>query len=266
MNIGFIGAGNMAGALIQGIIKGEILSGANVHVYDTNRARLDQLVSAFDVRAHGTCADMIASAGIIVLAVKPNVVAKVLEEEKSALKDKALISIAAGWTSRMLSNALDPATRVLRVMPNTPALVTCGMTAFSSSHTLTDWEKAFAERVFESLGKLIWVREDQMEAVIGVSGSGPAYAYLFIEALADAGVYMGLARDQAMVMAAQTLKGAGEMVLESGSHPGLLKDAVCSPGGTTIAAVKVLEEKGLRAAVIDAAVAAYDKAVQMSKA
>lgn len=266
MNLGFIGAGNMAGALIRGVVAGGVLRADDVHVFDVNTELTSRMASELRVVAHESCAAMIEASDMVVLAVKPNVVAQVLAEQKQALRGKALISIAAGWTCAMLRAALEESTRVLRAMPNTPALVGQGMTAFSRAHALTDRERAFAERMFESLGRLTWVREDQMEAVVGVSGSGPAYAYLFLEALADAGVYLGLARDQALAMAAQTLKGAAEMALVTGQHPGALKDAVCSPGGTTIAAVKALEEGGLRAAVIGAAVAAAEKASQMSRA
>ncbi|MEG2860016.1 MAG: pyrroline-5-carboxylate reductase [Clostridia bacterium] len=266
MNLGFIGAGNMAGALVTGTVKGAVLPAEQVHVYDINAEKTREMQARLGVTPACDCEKMIKDCDMVVLAVKPNVAGKVLAQYRRALSGKALISIAAGWTSEMLAKALDPTTRILRVMPNTPALCGVGMTAFSLAHTLTEDEKSFAESMFRSLGLLEWVHEYQMEAVIGVSGSGPAYAYLFIEALADAGVLLGLTRAQSLEMAAQTLKGSAEMVLTTGRHPGALKDDVCSPGGTTIVAVRTLEEKGLRAAVIGAAVAAAEKAEGMGKA
>ena len=265
MQLGFIGGGNMATALIKGVVLQGVLSAAQVHVYDILEACRLRLKDELGVVPHEDCAEMIGQCDILVLAVKPNVAGGVLKAQREALKGKALISIAAGWTSKMLAQALETDTRILRVMPNTPALCATGMTAFSLSNTLYDEEKEFAQRMFGALGRLEWVHEYQMEAVVGVSGSGPAYAYLFIEALADAGVQMGLPRALAQEMAAQTLKGAAEMVLTTGRHPGALKDDVCSPGGTTIEAVRVLEEKGLRAAVMGGALAAYDKAMAMKQ-
>ena len=149
-------------------------------------------------------------------------------------------------------------------MPNTPALVGAGMTAFSRECTFTDEEKTRAEEYFSAVGRLVWVEEKQIDAVVGVSGSGPAYAYMFIEAMADGGVAAGLPRAQAQELAAQTLLGSAKMVLESGLHPGALKDMVCSPGGTTIAAVRSLENDGMRGAVINAVIEAAKKAGELA--
>jgi pyrroline-5-carboxylate reductase len=201
---------------------------------------------------------------VLILAVKPNILEKVVKEAGEALCGKAVISIAAGWTSKMLQDLM-PACRILRVMPNTPALVGEGMTAMSKAHTLTAEESLLAERIFSSFGRAVWVEEYMMEAVIGVSGSGPAYAFMFIEAMADGGVLKGLPRKTAQEIAAQTLLGAAKMVLESGMHPAELKDMVCSPGGTTIEAVRRLEEKGMRSAVMEAVAASADKAESMKK-
>lgn len=263
MKLGFIGAGNMAGAILQGALAQKVLGAADVHIFDVNRARMEQLRADFGVLMHDRCEDLIAACDVLLLAVKPNVVAKVLSQNRAALSGKALISIAAGWTVGMLKAELDAGTRLLRVMPNTPALVGCGMTAFSKSHTLSEVEARFAEDLFRALGRLSWVEEYQMEAVIGVSGSGPAYAYLFIEAMADGGVACGLPRAQALEFAAQTLLGSAKMALESGKHPGELKDMVCSPAGTTIEAVRSLERDGFRGAVLEAVLAACDKAREM---
>ena len=265
MNLGFIGAGNMAGALIRGVVMSESVKAENVHVFDISDVVAKAYADSLGVNAHDALAQMIDQSDMIVVAVKPNVVKSVLVEHKAALANKAVISIAAGWTTQMLCKRLDASTRILRVMPNTPALCSQGMTAMSMSNTLTDEERGFVEMVFSALGRAQWVKEEQMEAVIGISGSSPAYVYMFIEALSDAGVLLGLPRHEAIMMAAQAVKGAAEMVLTTGAHPGALKDNVCSPGGTTIAAVRELERQGMRAAVIDAAVCAAEKAREMSE-
>ncbi len=261
--IGFIGTGNMAVPIIEGAIKSGILS-ANDILVDKNRSRAAELHQQWGIRLCDGLCELISQSDILVLAVKPNVVQKVLREAGGGLNGKAIVSIAAGWTSEMLKNEI-PETRILRVMPNTPALVGEGMSAMSKSHTLTSDEAALIERIFSSFGRAIWVDEYMMDAVIGVSGSGPAYAFMFIEAMADGGVLKGLPRKTAQILAAQTLLGAAKMVLESGMHPGELKDMVCSPGGTTIEAVRALEKNGMRAAVIEAVSASANKAAEMQK-
>lgn len=258
--IGFIGAGNMAGAIIAGMIKKNVLSAKDIAIFDTDSAKMEQVAARFSVQPTTSAEALISLSDVVVLAVKPNVVSRVLSDHRENLASKAVVSIAAGWTSSRLSAALDPSVRYLRVMPNTPALVGEGMTAFSRQCTLAEAEKALMERVFGALGRLEWVEEYQMEAVTGTSGSGPAYAYMFIEAMADGGVACGLPRDKAIVMAAQTLLGSAKMALESGLHPGALKDMVCSPGGTTIEAVRTLEEASFRAAVMNAVTASAKKA------
>lgn len=265
MNIGFIGAGNMAGAILKGALTGGVVLPAQIHVFDVDAMKPEQLQNEFGVVAHDTCASLIDASDILLLAVKPQQLAHVLSDLHECFSGKAVISIAAGWTTDMLIAALPEATRVLRVMPNTPALVGEGMSALSKKTDFVDQEKLFAEKLFRSLGRAVWVDEGQMEAVIGVSGSGPAYGYLFIEALADAGVALGLPRMLSIEMAAQTLLGASKMALETGQHPGMLKDMVCSPGGTTIEAVRSLEQNGFRGAVITAAIVAAEKAKAMQK-
>jgi len=261
MKIGFIGTGNMAVPIIEGAIRGGVLKAEEI-VLDQNRSRAAALHEKLNVSLCGGLCELVEICDMLILAVKPNVVAKVLKEAGESLRNKAIISIAAGWTSEMLQKAA-PESRILRVMPNTPALVGEGMSALSKMHTLTDDEAVLAENIFSSFGRAVWVEEYMMEAVIGVSGSGPAYAFMFIEAMADGGVMKGLPRKAAQELAAQTLLGAAKMVLESGMHPGELKDMVCSPGGTTIAAVHALEKGGFRASVMDAVAASVDKAEAM---
>ena len=259
--IGFIGTGNMAVPIIEGALKAGVLKPEEI-LLDKHRSRAAALQEKLGVRLCEGLDELAALSDMLVLAVKPNVVGKVLKEVGEGLKGKAILSIAAGWTTEMLKVAA-PEARVLRVMPNTPALVGEGMSAMSKAHTLTDTEAELAERIFASFGRAVWVEEYMMEAVIGVSGSGPAYAFMFIEAMADGGVLKGLPRKTAQELAAQTLLGAAKMVLESGMHPGELKDMVCSPGGTTIEAVRTLEDKGFRSAVTEAVAAAADKAETM---
>lgn len=262
MMIGFIGTGNMAVPIIEGAIRGGVVAAKDI-LLDSHRSRAADLHERLGVNLCSGLSEMIAACDMLVLAVKPNMIKKVLHEAgEGAMCGKAVLSIAAGWSTEQLIAAM-PGARVLRIMPNTPALVGEGMSALSKAHTLTEAEAELAERMFASFGRAVWVEEYMMEAVIGVSGSGPAYAFMFIEALADAGVMKGLPRKAAQELAAQTLLGAAKMVLESGMHPGELKDMVCSPGGTTIAAVHALEKGGFRGSVMDAVIASVDKAEAM---
>lgn len=263
MRFGFLGAGNMAGALMTSVVQTGTFAASEVCFYDPNAARASQLCADLHVQAMESAEATVCAADILLVGVKPNMVEKVLSGVREQLKNKAIISIAAGWSTERLHALLDDSTRLLRVMPNTPALVGEGMTALCKAHTLLPHEVEIAEKMFSAAGRIAWLDEYLMEAETGVAGSGPAYAFLFIEAMADGGVLKGLPRAMAMEMAAQTLLGAAKMVLESGKHPGELKDMVCSPAGTTIEAVRALEAGGFRASVIDAVCAAADKATQM---
>ncbi|MEE0943872.1 MAG: pyrroline-5-carboxylate reductase [Clostridia bacterium] len=261
-SIGFIGAGNMGGAIMGGI-SSKGLSGT-IYVYDKNtesakNAAKKYGASSADIKAA-------ASADIIILAVKPNVLYSVIEEIKDSVSDKSVVvSIAAGQSIDKMEKAFDKPVKLMRVMPNTPALVGEGMSALSPNALLADDKEAMdaVVSIFESFGKAEIVPENLMDAVTGVSGSSPAYVFMFIEALADAAVAAGMPRDKSYIFAAQSVLGAAKMVLETGTHPAELKDMVCSPGGTTIEAVKILEEKGLRAAVMDAVKACVEKSRSM---
>lgn len=263
MRLGFIGAGNMARALLAGILEQGVLAPAQVHVCDCDGSKVAALKDAYGVTTHATNAALAQSCDVVVLAVKPAHCAAALEQIKESCRDKALVSVVTGWARERLARYLDPTCRILRVMPNTPCLVGEGMTAFDQDFTLNEAELAFATTLFRSVGEVVTVPSRLMSAVVGVSGSGPAYFYLFIEALADAGVLAGLDRATAYTLAAQTAVGAGKMVQKTGRHPGALKDDVCSPGGTTIQAVRVLEQKCLRSGVIEAAAACMEKAQQL---
>jgi len=261
--LGFIGAGNMGEAILRGILREGLLPPSNVYIFDLNQEKVRALQKELGVLTAQSANAMIFACDIVLLAVKPNVCGRVLSECRTALKDKTLISIVTGW-SRPDIAALAPECRILRVMPNTPCMVGAGMVALDMDHTLTEDELAFAKELFSATGVAEAVPSYLMDAVVGVSGSGPAYVYLFIEALADGGVRAGLPRATAYKFAAQTVMGAAKMVLETGMHPGALKDAVCSPGGTTIEAVAELERGGFRAAVLDAVEVCVEKARQLA--
>ena len=205
-----------------------------------------------------------AWADIVLLAVKPQVLKKAVEPLKKALAGKAVASIAAGWTVAQLTELL-PGSRICRIMPNTPAMVGAGMAAIAKESTFTEEEFACIEHVFQSVGRAVVVEEHLMSAVTAVSGSGPAYVFMMIEAMADAAVKLGIPRDKAYVLAAHTVAGSAEMVLETKKHPAELKDMVCSPAGTTIDAVEALEQHGFRAALMDAMTKCAEKSKKLGK-
>lgn len=265
MNFGFIGGGNMATALMGGIIKSGLLKNTDIYVYDVSETASKKIKDSFDVHIAGSIEEICGKCDMILLAVKPNVAPKLLEENWARLENRAVISICAGLTVKTLEKASKNNCRLLRVMPNTPAMVGKGMSALCVNTNFTDKEKTFSQSLFESVGKSVWLEEKQISAIIGVSGSGPAYVYMMIEAMADGGVEVGLPRSLAYTLAAQTLLGSAAMVLETGKHPGELKDMVCSPGGTTIAAVHSLEESGIRAALMNAVCTAAQKADEMEE-
>ena len=258
MKIGFLGAGNMAGAILRGI------KNMDTGCYDINPAAVARAQEEMDALGFDSAEAMCVWADMVVLAVKPQVMKAALQPLKAVLAGKAVASIAAGWTVEQLKEEL-PESRICRIMPNTPAMVGCGMTAIAKETTFTQEEFACIQTVFEAVGRVAVVEEHLMSAVISVSGSGPAYVYMVIEAMADAGVREGLSRAAALELAAQTVLGSAKMVIDTGMHPAVLRDMVCSPGGTTIEAVCVLEEKGLRPAIEAAVHACAYKADRMAK-
>jgi pyrroline-5-carboxylate reductase len=265
IKFGVIGAGNMGEAILRGFVAGGNAASADISIYDPYAEKCKLLEKECGVQCADSIEKLIQSSDILLIAIKPNVCSQVFADYKQLFSNKAVISIAAGWGGERLKNALPASTRILRVMPNTPAMIREGMIVFESGDSLTQDEHAFAEMLFSSVGDVVCVEPKLMDAVTAVSGSGPAYVYLFIEALADGGVKAGLPRNVALKLAAQTVKGSAMMVSETGIHPGELKDRVCSPGGTTIEAVATLERNGLRGAVIAAVDACRDKSEQMSK-
>ncbi|NLI54029.1 MAG: pyrroline-5-carboxylate reductase [Clostridiales bacterium] len=265
IRLGVIGAGNMGEAILRGYLNSGYAAGDQTAVFDLDTEKCRALEKDFGVTVADSIEELIDGSDLLLVALKPNVCAHLFSEQHNRFSGKAVVSIAAGWGGQRLKQALPADARVLRVMPNTPAMIGEGMIVFESGDSLTSDERAFAQTLFGSVGDVISLEPKLMDAVTAVSGSGPAYVYLFIEALADGGVKAGLPRPVALKLAAQTVKGAAMMVSETGIHPGELKDRVCSPGGTTIEAVAVLEQQGLRGAVIAAVDACREKSERMSK-
>lgn len=264
--IGFIGSGNMGQAMIGGIIHAGLVKPEGIVVFDPDTAKLQELKKDMGISTSSKATELAAMSDVIVLAVKPDIYPIVLKEIAPAMKKESIVvTIAPGRSLAEVEGILGDGAKVVRTMPNTPALVGEGMTAFCVNGNVTAEELADVKLLLESFGKSEAVQEKHMDAVVGISGSSPAYVFMFIEAMADAGVKAGLPRDKAYRFAAQSVLGAAKMVLETGKHPGALKDMVCSPGGTTIEAVSVLEEEGLRSAVIKAVDACIRKSGEMGK-
>ena len=264
--IGMIGTGNMGSAILRGIVDADYVKAGQIIAYDKDNRKMNELKEDIPgVVTASDCLEVAEKADLIIIAVKPNYVKKVIQKIHPALNGKAVLSIAAGWTVNMLEQALYGTTATyLRVMPNTPALVGEGMTAICDDTTFSDDDFDYAKGIFDSVGKTKVLPERLFDGVVAVSGSSPAYVYMLIEAMADAAVREGIPRVFAYEMAAQSVLGSALMVLSSGTHPAALKDAVCSPGGTTIEAVEELERHGFRAAVMDAMKACADKSREMS--
>ena len=261
--IGFIGGGNMATAIIGGIIS----SGAdasNIFVYDKNPDALEKLNRVYNIKQNSTLVD-VCSSDILFLAIKPNVVYSVIDEIKDMITEKTVVvSIVAGQSITKLTNAFSKnSLKLVRVMPNTPALVGEGMSAVCFNEFVADDEIETVMNILKSFGKAEIVPENLMDTVTGISGSSPAYIFMLIEAMADAAVLGGMPRNQAYTFAAQAVLGSAKMVLDLPNHPGELKDMVCSPGGTTFEAVKVLENDGFRSSVMNAIDACIKKSKSM---
>lgn len=261
--IGFIGGGAMAEALLRGLVK--MVPPEHLMASDISQARLDLLRSELGIRVSIDNVQVCAESDTIVLAVKPQILPLVLASLKDVITSRHLvISIAAGITLNRLESLLPTGTPVVRVMPNTPALIGQGASAFAGGQSVTGEHTQVAKELLEAVGMAEVVGEAYLDAVTGLSGSGPAYVYLFIEAMIDAGVKEGLPRDLARKLALQTVIGSAQMVLQSGNHPAVERDKVTSPGGTTIAAVQALEYGGLRSAVFAAVKAATNRSRELA--
>ncbi len=259
MKLGVIGLGNMATAMTGGIIKAGLFAPADITGSDASAA---QRKTAADKLGIGTCEDneeTVRNSDYVIIAVKPQVYADVLPQIKSSMNGQVIISIAPGKTISYLQDSLAEGAKIVRLMPNTPALVGEGCTGVCGNDRVSDEEFDFVLKMLSGFGKAYEVKESQMDAVVAVSGSSPAYVFMLIDAMADGAVAEGLDRATAIKMASQAVLGSAKMVLETGEHPAKLKDMVCSPQGTTIDAVAVLEEAGFRGAVIDAMRACAEK-------
>jgi len=264
MKVGFIGLGNMGSAILGGILKQGSVAPSDVIVTDKAQMAVRKAVEMMKVTAAAGNAEVAAKADILFLAIKPQIYEPVIKEIASCVKDGAVIvSIAPGKTLGWLEDLFGGGKKIVRCMPNTPALVGAGCTGVCKNDLVSDAEMQQVLSLLGSFGKAYMVPESLMDTVVGVSGSSPAYVFMFIEAMADAAVADGMPRPQAYEFAAQAVYGSAKMVLDTKMHPGALKDMVCSPGGTTIEAVRVLEEKGFRSAVIEAQKACVEKSKNM---
>ena len=258
--IGFIGGGNMASAIIGGLLSSGLSDREHVIASDKSEASVERLKESFGIRACSENTEVSSAADILFLAVKPDVFKLVIPEIRDSLKKEAVVvSIAAGQSIAKVEAAFERPVKLIRVMPNTPALVGASMSALCRNELVTEEELEEVYKLFCSFGEAEVIPEKLMDAVVGISGSSPAYVYMIIEAMADAAVADGMPRAQAYKFAAQAVLGSAKMVLETGKHPGELKDMVCSPGGTTIAGVAELEKNGFRKAIFEATDACFNK-------
>jgi len=260
MKLGFIGAGNMAQAMIGGVLGSGLLQKDDIIASAATQNTIEKVQKQYGIRTTLNNREA-AGADIVFLAVKPAYCGQVIEEIKDTVSEQqVIVSIAAGKTMAWLEEKFGGKRKIIRTMPNTPALVGEGITAVCPNDNISTEELQSVCKILESFGRAEVIQESMMDAVIAVSGSSPAYVFLFIEAMADAAVAEGMPRATAYQFAAQSVLGSARMVLETGKHPGELKDMVCSPGGTTIQAVRLLEERGFRSSVIEAMTACADQA------
>ena len=251
--VGFLGSGNMGEAMIRGMLQSGLVPKEYILAADAQPQRLTHITGQYGIRGVSGNPELVREADVIVLAVKPQIMGVVLGEVAAVADGRKLfISVAAGVATGTIRSHLGRAARLIRVMPNTPALVLEGVTAIARAEGLEPGDLETAQELFGAVGRVVLLDEDALDAVTGLSGSGPAYVAIVIESLADGGVKMGLDRATAMILAAQTVLGSAKLILETGAHPGQLKDMVASPGGTTIAGIAALEEGGVRRTFINA--------------
>ena len=265
MKIGFIGTGNMGSSIIKGILSSKFEENENINIFDLDKDKVNNLVKEYGINAVNSEKELAKNCDIIVLSVKPHIIPIVLKNlSGNVKKDTIILTIAAGISISVIENALGEDKKVVRTMPNTPAQVLSGMTAVTFNKNIENSEKEIIFKLLNSFGKSVEIEEKLMHAYTGISGSLPAYVYMFMEALADGGVLCGMPRNKAYEIVAQTVAGSAKMLLETGKHPGQLKDEVCSPAGTTIEAVRVLENGNFRGNVIEAVVACTEKSKEMA--
>ena len=263
VKIGFLGAGKMASAIAGGMVKGTFAP-ENIFAYDCLPAAAEMFKQSIGAVIADKPEKLADECDAILLAVKPQYLAEALKPLNGLLKNKLIISIVAGVKLEKLGS-LTGSSRIVRVMPNTPALVGCGCGAYSLSESATENDRGLAKAILDAAGEFFELPEKQLDAVTAVSGCGPAYIYEVIQAMADGGVTLGLPRDLAQKLAASTVRGAAEMVLQNHTHPTELRDQVCSPGGATICAVNVLSARGFNSAVVEAEIAAFKRSVELGK-
>jgi pyrroline-5-carboxylate reductase len=262
--IGFVGGGNMAGALARGLLQSGMVSADQIRASDVKPERLSELSTKYGIQTTTDNEELARWADLVVIAVKPQIVDRILAPIAAALVETDLVvSIAAGVAIESLEARLPKGTRVVRAMPNTAAIALAAATAIAPGTHATETDVEVARALFEAVGRCVVLDESLLDAVTGLSGSGPAYVMLMIEALADGGVKVGLGRDTALLLAAQTVYGAAKLQLDTGEHPGRLKDMVTSPGGTAIAGLHTLEAGGLRTTLIDAVEAASRRSEEL---
>jgi pyrroline-5-carboxylate reductase len=262
--LGFVGAGNMSEALIKGLLHAKVLPPERILASDVKADRLEHLHKLHGIRTTSDNHLLLRESDVVVLAVKPQTFDKVLTDIGADLRpDQLLVSVAAGVPIAALEARLPAGARVVRSMPNTPATVQAGATAIAAGAHAREDDLRIARELFEAVGRVVVLDESLLDAVTGLSGSGPAYVMLIIEALADGGVKVGLHRDTALLLAAQTVFGSAKLLLETGEHPGRLKDMVTSPGGTAIAGLHTLESGALRKTLIDAVEVASKRAAEL---
>jgi pyrroline-5-carboxylate reductase len=262
-SIGIIGAGNMGGAIIAGLAK--TIDPEYINVFDTDSDRLEGLRLRFQIKTLNSALETANDSDIIIIAVKPDSVSSLLKEIQAMKKSAVIVSIAAGIKIKTIESILGSDKKIVRVMPNTPCIIGEGISAISSNDEVDELSLNMVDEVFKMIGHTIRVPEKMMDAVTGLSGSGPAYVYTFIHALADGGVKMGIPRDKAALLAAHTVAGSAKLVLETMEHPMNLRTMVASPGGTTIDGIHVLEKNGFTGIVMEAVEAAANKSKKLGE-
>jgi len=263
----FVGAGNMAEALIRGLLRGGHCQPDEISASAPREERSSDLHERFSIHTSTDNRTVLEGADIVIFSVKPQILSRVLEQVADAIPPGALvISIAAGVPIAAIESRLREGSRVVRAMPNTPALVDAAATAIAAGVHANELDLVDAKRIFDAVGITVVLDESLLDAVTGLSGSGPAYVFLILEAMSDAGVKVGLSRRTAQLLAAQTVFGSAKLLIETNEHPGLLKDMVTSPGGTAITGLHTLEHGGLRTTLIDAVEAATRRSQELGKA
>lgn len=265
MKIGFIGTGNMGAGIIRGLLNSKFVPNENINIFDLDQVKVELLKKNYNLSVKNSEIEVVENSDIIILAVKPHIYPTVLKKIRNSLtENNILLTIAAGFSLEKTEGIVGGDKKVVRTMPNTPAQVLEAMTAVTFNKNIEDEEKELIFKLLNSFGKSVEIEENLMHAYTGISGSLPAYVYMFVEALADGGVLEGMPRAKAYEIVAQAILGSAKMILETGKHPGELKDEVTSPAGTTIEAIRVLENGNFRGNIIEAVVACTEKSKKIA--